>query len=114
MANATEILVRDQGDVSVVSVKGDVTGTTGKPIEEAYASITAAGGKKILFLFDAGCYINSSGIAILIGVLAETKKRAQTVRMAGLSPHFQKIFSMVGLTKYAPIFPSENTALADF
>jgi hypothetical protein len=34
--------------------------------------------------------------------------------MAGLTAHFQKIFSMVGLTRYAQIHPSEEAALADF
>ena len=34
--------------------------------------------------------------------------------MTGLSAHFQKIFAMVGLTKYAQIHLSEEAALADF
>jgi anti-anti-sigma regulatory factor len=45
---------------------------------------------------------------------AESQKKGQTIRITGLSPHFQKIFNMVGLTKYTQIFPSEESALKDF
>jgi anti-anti-sigma regulatory factor len=34
--------------------------------------------------------------------------------MTGLSDHFQKIFKMVGLTKYTEIFPDEEAALESF
>ena len=114
MAKAQEITVRQHGDVSVIGIKGDVTSTTGQPIEDAYHQVTAAGTKKILFVFAADCYINSGGIAILIGILSESKKKDQKIRMTGLTAHFQKIFSMVGLTKYAQILPTEDAALADF
>jgi anti-anti-sigma factor len=114
MAKAQEISIRPNGDVSVIDIKGDVTAPTGQPIEDAYHQVTAAGAKKILLVFDSDCYINSGGIAILIGILSESRKKEQTVRMTGLSAHFQKIFAMVGLTKYAQIRPSEEAALADF
>jgi anti-anti-sigma regulatory factor len=65
-------------------------------------------------VFAADCYINSGGIAVLIGILGESKKKGQTIRMSGLTSHFQKIFAMVGLTKYAQIHPSEEVALRDF
>jgi anti-anti-sigma factor len=114
MAKAQEISIRPNGDVSVIDIKGDVTAPTGQPIEDAYHQVTAVGAKKILLVFDSDCYINSGGIAILIGILSESRKKEQTVRMTGLSAHFQKIFAMVGLTKYAQIRPSEEAALADF
>jgi hypothetical protein len=30
----------------------------------------------------------------------------------GLSPHFVKVFTMVGITKYAGLFPTQVEALA--
>ena len=55
-----------------------------------------------------------SSIAILIGIAAESRKTNQVIRMTGLSEHFQKIFGMVGLTRYAEVFPSEEAALDGF
>ena len=114
MAKEQEISIRPKGDVSVIDINGEVTAVTGQPIEDAYQKVTAAGTKKILLAFGSDCYINSGGIAILIGILSETKKKEQVVRMTGLSQHFQKIFAMVGIAKYAQLFPSEDAALADF
>ena len=114
MAKELTVSIRVQGDVSIIDIKGDVTAPTGQPIEDAYHQISAAGAKKILLTFAADCYINSGGIAILIGILAESRKLGQAVRMTGLSSHFQKIFAMVGLTKHAQIHPSEEAALAAF
>ena len=114
MAKSQGVSVRQQGDVSIIDIKGDVTSTTGQPIEDAYHEVTSAGAKKLLLVFAADCYINSGGIAILIGILSESKKKDQKFRMTGLTAHFQKIFAMVGLTKYAQILASEDAALADF
>ena len=114
MTENQEISTREIGDVSAIDIKGEVTSGTGKPIEDAYGRLSEAGAKKLLLVFDADCYINSGGIAILIGILSQSKKKAQSVRMTGLTPHFQKIFSMVGLTRYAQIHPTEQAALTDF
>jgi anti-anti-sigma factor len=114
MTQGQEVATRLKGEVSVIDIRGEVTAASGRPIEEAYQGLTAAGAKKLLFVFSADCYINSGGIAVLIGILAESKKKAQLVRMTGLTPHFQKVFAMVGLTRYAPIDPSEDAAVERF
>lgn len=112
MSKAIEVSTRLKGSVSVLDMRGDVTALAAQPIEEAYRGVTAAGAKKILLVFAPDCYINSGGIAVLIGILGESKRQGQAVAMAGLTPHFQKVFAMVGLTKYAQIHRSEQEALA--
>lgn len=109
-----EILLSSKNDVSMIRIKGDVTAATGVKIEEAYQKVTNDGANKILLLFEKESYINSGGIAILIGIAAESREKKQTIRITGLSGHFQKIFHMVGLTKYTEIFPTEESALKDF
>jgi len=109
-----DITISQQGDVSIITIKGDVTASTGEAIENAYQDVSSSGTKKILLNFGPECYINSGGIAALIGVVSESRKKEQIIRATGLSEHFQKIFNMVGLTKYIQIFPSEESALAGF
>jgi anti-anti-sigma factor len=109
-----EISISKNNDVSMLNIKGDVTAVTGEKLEDAYEKISADGAKKILLLFDKESYINSGGIAFLISVASESKKREQSIRLTGLSDHFQKIFYMVGLTKYMSLFPSGEAALKDF
>lgn len=114
MNKEIEISIRIKGEVSIIDIKGDVTALTGGPIEDAYQKVSMAGSKKILLCFTPEGYINSGGIAILIGIVSESRKKAQVIRITGLSAHFQKIFDMVGLTRYSQIFATEETALKDF
>ena len=109
-----QVSISQKDEASILYIKGDVTAITGETIEEAYQKVSNAGAKKILFYFDKDGYINSGGIAILIGIASESRKKEQRIRMTGLSGHFQKIFNMVGLTKYTEIFPTEELALKDF
>jgi anti-anti-sigma factor len=109
-----QLSISQKDDVSILNIKGDVTSISGETIEDAYQKVSTAGAKKILLYFDKDGYINSGGIAILIGIASESRKKEQKIRITGLSPHFQKIFDMVGLTKYTEIFPSEELALKDF
>jgi len=114
MSKDIEVSTRVKGEVSVIDIKGDVTALTGEPIEDAYKEVSNTGAKKILLYFDKQGYINSGGIAILIGLVSESRKKEQVIRITGLSDHFQKIFGMVGLSKYTQIFQSEEAALEKF
>jgi anti-anti-sigma factor len=109
-----EVSISRKEDVSILNIKGDVTAISGETIEQAYQKVSTDGAKKILLYFDKDGYINSGGIAILIGIVSEGRKKEQRIRMTGLSSHFQKIFDMVGLTKYTEIFQTEELALKDF
>ena len=66
---------------------------------------------KMILKFHQEAYINSGGIAVLIQLLAETKKHNQQIGITGLSEHFKKIFRMVGITKFAKIYNTREDAL---
>ena len=112
MSEEIQVSVRGEGDVTVIDLIGDVTTFAEEAINQAYQSASADGAKNIVFNFRENDYINSAGIAILIGVVTEARKKDQKLLMTGLSPHFQKIFRMVGLTQYADLHPTVNDALA--
>ena len=114
MTKDIEVSTRVKGEVSIIDIKGEVTTLTGQTVEDTYKEMSKAGAKKILLYFDEKGYINSGGIAILIGMVSESRKKGQVIRVTGLSDHFQKIFGMVGLTKYIEIFQSEEAALEKF
>jgi len=114
MSKELEISPSVSGDVSIISLGGDVTAVTGQLVEDAYNEVVASGFRKILFQFSKGIYINSGGIAFLIGIAADSRDNGRKVRFSGVSDHFQKIFDMVGLTRYVEIFPTMEAALADF
>ena len=114
MSKDIEVTTRNKDAVAIIDIKGDVTAVTGEAIEEAYQEVSLEGSTKILLVFDKECYINSGGIAILIGIVSESQDNKQIIRITGLSEHFRRIFDMVGLTRYIDIFPSEAAALQGF
>ena len=114
MSKDIQVLTSHKGDIAVISIKGDVTAITGEVIGNAYESADVLNSPKILLQFDKDCYINSGGLASLIDIASEGRKKAQKIHAYGLSDHFQKIFHMVGLTRCIPVFSSEEAALEDF
>lgn len=112
MSDEIQVSTREIGGAMIIDLVGDVTTFAEEAINQAYQSASSDGATNIIFNFRENDYINSAGIAILIGVVTEARKRDQRLLITGLSAHFQKIFRMVGLTQYADIYPSVEEALA--
>ncbi|MFQ5610645.1 MAG: STAS domain-containing protein [Anaerolineae bacterium] len=112
MSDEIQVTVRTNGKATIIDLAGDVTTFAEEAINQAYQSASDNGATNIIFNFRENDYINSAGIAILIGVVTEARKRDQHLYITGLSAHFQKIFRMVGLTQYADLYPSVDEALS--
>ena len=111
MQEVNEIRLETQDEVTIMDIQGDVTAFSEPFLNEAYRNASDRGAQKILLKFDRKAYINSGGIAVLIQVLAQTQKNDQMIGITGISDHFKKIFSMVGMTKFAKIYDSLEDAL---
>lgn len=98
--------------VSIIHFEGDISSTSKDAVLGTYQALPKATTKLILLDFVKVDYINSSGIALVIQLLIEAKTTGQKVLAFGLSPHFVKVFTMVGITKYAGLYPSLAEAMA--
>lgn len=98
--------------VTVLRFEGDIASTSKEAVLGVYQGLPKDTAKLILLDFTKVDYINSSGIALVIQMLIEASNSAQKVYAFGLSPHFTKVFTMVGITKYAQLFASQDEALA--
>ncbi len=98
--------------VSVLRFEGDIASTSKDAVLGTYQALPKGQVKLILLDFTKVDYINSSGIALVIQLLIEASNSGQKVAAFGLSPHFVKVFTMVGITKYAGLFPGQAEALA--
>ncbi len=113
MSQETEINLEKQGDIMVFDIQKDVTALSDTIFSQAYEDADNQGTKTILLKFYEDAYINSGGIAILIQLLAKTRKKNQSICMVGLSEHFKKIFNMVGIAKFAKIYTTMDDAMDD-
>jgi anti-sigma B factor antagonist len=98
--------------VTALRYVGDISSASKEPVLSAYQALDKSEHKSLLLDFSKVEYLNSSGIALVIQVLMEANKSAQTVAICGLTPHFTKVFTMVGITKYAKLYADEAAALA--
>jgi anti-sigma B factor antagonist len=98
--------------VSVLRFEGDIASTSKEAVLGTYQALPKDKYKLILLDFTKVDYINSSGIALVIQMLIEASNSGQKVYAYGLSAHFTKVFTMVGITKYAGLFPTQEAAMA--
>jgi len=99
--------------ITVLRFAGDITSASKAAVLGTYQGIPESI-KRILLDFSRVEYLNSSGIALVIQMMIAASKSGQTIQTFGLKPHFQKVFTMVGITKYTTLHPDEQTACAAF
>ncbi len=108
-----EELSGNSGPIIVLRFAGDITSASNAAVLGTYQGISETA-KRIILDFTGVDYLNSSGIALIIQMLIAANKNGQTIQTFGLKPHFQKVFTMVGITKYTKLHPDEKTAAAAF
>jgi anti-anti-sigma factor len=108
-----EQITSPAGDpVFVLHFEGDIASTSKDAVLGTYQALPKETAKRVLLDFTKVDYINSSGIALVIQLLIEASNFGQKVAAFGLSAHFTKVFTMVGITKYAELFATQAEALA--
>ena len=98
--------------ITCLRFTGDISSASKDAVVGTYQALDKVSHQRILLEFKGVEYLNSSGIALVIQVLMEASKSAQTIAICGLTPHFTKVFTMVGITKYASLYPDEAAAIA--
>ena len=98
------------GRLVVLDLRGEITTFGDDTIRTAYREATGLNAMHVLLNFAGVDYINSAGISIIIGVMGEARNAGQQVLVTGLTSHYQKVFRMMGLTQFAPIFETEEAA----
>ncbi|MFC1855097.1 STAS domain-containing protein [Thermodesulfobacteriota bacterium] len=113
-SNVLEIKHRDADEVKIFDLSGDFTLFADDAVNLHIKPIINDGAIKLILNFTDTGYINSSGIAIIIGLVTLLSNKGGRFRSFGLSPHFQKVFTMVGLTQYMDLYENEEEALNSF
>jgi len=108
-----EVLCNSGALITVLRFAGDITSASKAAVLGTYEGIPGST-KRILLDFSGVDYLNSSGIALIIQMMIAASKSSQTIQTFGLKPHFQKVFTMVGITKYTTLHPDEESACAAF
>lgn len=112
-AQLLEADVRTQPGLAVIDLHGEIDGRADDALNAAYAEAEQANPPVIVLNFDRVEYINSTGIALIVGLLARARQAHRRLVVYGLSDHYQEIFAITRLTDFMTIVPDEASALAD-
>ncbi|MBO0778394.1 MAG: STAS domain-containing protein [Ktedonobacteraceae bacterium] len=110
-AKTLEATVRHQPSVSVVDLHGEINIFAESVLNNAYAEAEARGLDVILLNFSDVSYINSTGIALIVSLIARARKQHRRLLACGLSSHYVEIFQVTRLIDFLNIFPDETSAL---
>lgn len=108
-----EASVRRESSVAVIDMRGELNADAEEVLNAAYAEARNNDPPSVLLNFRDVDYINSTGIALIVGILAQARKAHQSISASGLSDHYREIFQITRLVDFMSIFPDEKTALAE-
>ena len=111
--NRFEARVRHQAGVAVIELNGDIDAFAEEAMNTAYEQAAPENASPILLNFEGTGYINSTGIALIVSLLARARKERRQVMASGLSDHYREIFQITRLADFMTIYPDEATATAE-
>jgi anti-sigma B factor antagonist len=108
---AFEASTRTNGGVAVLELSGELNAAADEELNGAYERAIASGPATVLLNFDNVSYINSTGIALIVGLLAEARKSDRRIMACGLSEHYKEIFEITRIADFVTIFTDEQEAV---
>ncbi|HEX2183116.1 MAG TPA: STAS domain-containing protein [Rubrobacteraceae bacterium] len=107
-----EVGVRREPGGTVLDLKGEINGFAEGSLDAAYAEAEKDNPETILLNFEGVDYINSTGIALIVGLLARARAAKRRLVAYGLSDHYVEIFNITRLSDFVNVFPDEESALS--
>jgi len=118
MTSACEATTRVLPGAAVIELSGEVDGSAATVLTSAYEQAVIASPETspemstVVLDFAAVDYINSTGIALIVSVLARARAERRKVVASGLSPHYREIFDITRLSDFIELFPDLDRAVS--
>ena len=109
--NPFEASLRQEGGAAVIDMRGLLDRNAEPVMSDVFGQALASSGEPIVLNFGAVEYINSTGIALVVGALARARTAKRTVRAFGLTDHYPEIFTITRLSDFMGIYESESAAV---
>jgi anti-anti-sigma factor len=104
--------VRQESAGAVLDLRGEINGFSQEALDAAYAEAEAKDPEAIILNFEEVDYINSTGIALIVGLLAKARAAKRRLLAYGLSEHYVEIFNITRLSDFVGVYPDEQSALS--
>ena len=110
MATTLEARVESGTERATIHLAGDIDGGARDAFDAAYAEAASGSPATMLLDFGAVDYINSTGIALIVGLLGRARADGTAVEACGLSDHYREIFEITRLSDFMSIYADEASA----
>jgi len=103
--------VRQVDGATIIDLTGEINRSSEEGLNAAYDKAARLGAARVLLNFSQVDYINSTGIAVIVGVLARARKDGRTLTVFGLTEHYRTIFEITRLVDFMQVVPDERSAI---
>lgn len=112
MASPLDAAVLSNGTGARIVLTGRIDRDGDAEMTRAYSQAHALGEGEIVLDFAGTDYINSTGIALIVRLLAQARRDGRPVRAHGLSDHYREIFRITRLSDFIALDDDVTTAAA--
>jgi anti-anti-sigma factor len=95
--------VSQKGDSVTIALQGEINGQSDSSLTAAYDKAVASSPAGIVLNFERVDYINSTGIALIVSLLAKARMAGIHLTAVGLSDHYREIFTITRLSDFIEI-----------
>ena len=107
-----EVNIRKISGEVIIDLSGEINSFAEADLNTAFEEVVNENPKTVMLNFGQVSYINSTGIALIVGLMAEARKHHISLVTYGLSDHYAEIFHITRLSDFMTIAADEATALA--
>lgn len=108
-----EVKVRHKPGTAIVELRGEINAFAEDTLNAAYSEVEGHEPKAVLLNFGGVNYINSTGIALIVSLLARARASRRRLLACCLSDHYVEIFQITRLADFMSVFPDEASAMAE-
>ena len=110
-ANPCTASLRQVGDVAILDLGGEIDAFADETLDQAYVQAAALAPRQLLLNFVQVDYINSTGIALIVALLAQARRDQVRLLACCLTEHYQEMFRITRLSDFIEVFSDEDSAL---
>lgn len=106
------VKTESKNGLMICRVDGEIDIASAPELKKIFDKLISQKTPKILIELSKVTYVDSSGLATLVGILKNMRSYGGKMRLAGLSPKIKSLFEITKLDKLFEIMASEEEAIA--
>jgi anti-sigma B factor antagonist len=112
--NGFEVARADNGEISVLRLKGYLDAHTAPDLEAALQKLVDEKRVKIVVNFKDLTYISSAGLGVFMGFIEEVRGGGGDIKLTNMSQKIYRVFDLLGFPTLFEIREDEGMVLTNF